>query len=322
MSAAPQVVIPNIKLNNGHEIPMFGLGTWKSRPNEVKEAVIEAIKAGYRHIDCAWVYYNENEVGDALAEVFAQRIVRREELFITSKLWNNSHETKSVVPAIRDSLRLLRLDYLDLYLIHWPFAFEEGAKETFPKNANGEILLTDTDYVDTWRGMEEAHRLGLAKSIGVSNFNHEQIDRILEVCEIRPAVLQIESHPYLDQRRLVEYCKSKDIVVTGYSPLGSPDRPWAKPGEPTLMDEPKIKAIADRHGKTTAQVLIRYQIDMGLVVIPKSVNKERIISNMDIWDFKLTEEDMKEIASFDRGFRFCALEWCKHDKNYGFNAEY
>lgn len=316
-----QKLVPNVKLYNGHEIPIFGLGTWKSAPNAVKNAVIDAVKAGYRHIDCAFVYGNENEVGEALTQLLAENVVKREELFITSKLWNAFHNTSSVVPALKETLKLLNLDYLDLYLIHWPLALEEG-KGNFPKNEKDELLMVDTDYTDTWKGMEEAHKLGLAKSIGVSNFNHEQIDRILAMATVKPAVLQVECHPYLNQKKLIEYCKSKDIVVTAYSPLGSPDRPWAKPGDPSLMEEPKIKAIADKYKKSSAQVLIRYQVDRGIVVIPKSVTKSRIESNLDIWDFKLSPEDMAEIESFERSYRFCPLDWCSANKNYPFHAEY
>ena len=314
-------LVPNVKLYNGQDMPIFGLGTWKSQPNAVKNAVIDAVKAGYRHIDCAFVYGNENEVGEALTQLMAENVVKREELFITSKLWNCFHKTTSVVPALKETLKLLNLDYVDLYLIHWPFALEEGLGN-FPKNDKDEPLLTDTDYLDTWKGMEEAHKLGLAKSIGVSNFNHEQIDRILAVANVKPAVNQVECHPYLTQKKLIEYCKSKGIVLTAYSPLGSPDRPWAKPGDPSLMDEPKIKAIADKYKKSSAQVLIRYQVDRGIVVIPKSVTKSRIESNLDIWDFKLSPEDIAEIETFDKGFRFCPLDWCKHNKNYPFHAEY
>lgn len=312
---------PKVKLNDGNEIPIFGLGTWKSQPNAVKNAVIDAVKAGYRHIDCAFVYGNENEVGEALTELFAEGVVKREDLFITSKLWNAFHSTHLVEPALKETLKLLKIDYLDLYLIHWPFGYAEG-KGNFPQDDAGKTLLSDVDYLDTWKGMEGVKEAGLTKSIGVSNFNHEQIDRILASCKVKPAMNQIECHPYLTQNKLIEYCFSKDIKVTAYSPLGSPDRPWAKKEDPSLMDDPKVKKIAEKYKKSSAQVLIRFQIDRGVVVIPKSVTKDRIVDNMKVFDFKLTPEEIKELETFDRGFRFCALEWIKDHKYYPFKAEY
>lgn len=312
---------PSVKLNDGNQIPIFGLGTWKSQPNAVKNAVVDAVKAGYRHIDCAFVYGNENEVGDALQELFKEGVVKREDLFITSKLWNAFHNTTSVGPAIVKTLSLLKIDYLDMYLIHWPFGYVEG-EGNFPVDADNKVKLSDVDFLDTWRGMECVKKAGLTKSIGVSNFNHEQIDRILKHCEIPPSNNQVECHPYLTQKKLIEYCNSHNIVVTAYSPLGSPDRPWAKKEDPTLLEEPKVKKIADKYGKTSAQVLIRFQIDRGVVVIPKSVTRERIVDNMKVFDFKLTPEEIKDLESFDRGFRFCPLDWIKHHKYYPFHAEY
>lgn len=312
---------PKIKLDENNAIPIFGLGTWKSQPNAVKNAVIDAVKAGYRHIDCAFVYGNENEVGDALTELFKEGIVKREDLFITSKLWNTFHSRNLVRPALEETLRLLKTDYLDLYLIHWPFGYAEG-EGNLPVDDKNKIRTSDVDYLETWKGMEDIWEAGLTKSIGVSNFNHQQLDRILSNCKYRPAVNQVECHPYLNQSKLLEYCKSKNIVLTAYSPLGSPDRPWAKPGDPSLMEDPKIKKIAEKYNKTPAQVLIRFQIDRGIVVIPKSVTKERIIENMKVFDFKLEPEEIKELETFDRGFRFCALEWIKGHKYYPFDIDY
>lgn len=312
---------PQITLNDGNTMPMFGLGTWKSQPQAVKFAVIDAVKAGYRHIDCAYVYGNENEVGEALAQLFKEGVVKREDLFITSKLWNVFHSQHLVKPALETTLKLLQLDYLDLYLIHWPFGYAEG-KGNFPTDDQEKTITSDVDYLDTWKGMEEVKKAGLTKSIGVSNFNHKQIERIMQNCEIQPAMNQIECHPYLAQKKLIEFCKKHKIAVTAYSPLGSPDRPWAKPGDPSLMDEPKVKAIAEKYKKTSAQVLIRFQIDRGLVVIPKSVTKARIEDNMKVFDFKLSEDEIKELETFDRGFRFCGLEWIKDHKHYPFHEEF
>ncbi|KAF2903966.1 hypothetical protein ILUMI_02201 [Ignelater luminosus] len=181
--------------------------------------------------------------------------------------------------------------------------FKEG-DDLFPTGPNG-MEYSDIDYVDTWKAMEAVNKKGLAKSVGISNFNKRQIERVLEKAEIVPATNQIESHPYLNQKKLIEFCKSKGITITAYSPLGSPDRPWAKPEEPQLLDDAKIKEIAGKFNKTPAQIVLRYQVQRGNIVIPKSVNKSRITENFQIFDFELTPEDMSYLDTFDCNGRVC-----------------
>ncbi|KAG5869125.1 hypothetical protein JTB14_023935 [Gonioctena quinquepunctata] len=269
--------VPTVKLNSGYEIPQFGLGTWKSKPGEVEQAVKDAIDIGYRHIDCAFIYGNEKEVGAALKAKIADGTVKREDLFITSKLWNSFHRP-------------------DL----------EGS-DVFPKDADGNILFSDVDYVDTWKALEECVKKGLARSIGISNFNRKQVERVLAVATIKPAVNQVECHPYLNQKKLIDFCRSKDIAITGYSPLGSPDRPWATPDDPQLMDDPKLKQLSVKYKKTPAQILLRYQIERGVITIPKSVTKSRIQQNFDIFDFALSKEDVTYLDGFDCNGRFCPM---------------
>jgi len=313
--------VPSLVMNNGLKVPQFGLGTWKSKPGEVTQAVKDAIDAGYRHIDGAFVYQNENEVGTAIVQKLKEGVVKREDLFITSKLWNSFHSPKLVVPALKKTLELLGVDYLDLYLIHWPMGYKEGGG-LFESDSNGKQLYSDVDYVDTWKQMEECVKQGLTKSIGISNFNKKQVERILAVATIKPVMNQVECHPYLNQQKLIDFCKSKDILITAYSPLGSPDRPWAKPGDPSLLDDPKLKTIAEKYGKSTAQVLIRYQLERGTVVIPKSVTKSRIIENMNIFDFQLNKDDIKTIDAMDCNGRFVGLAPMKDHPHFPFSDEY
>ncbi|KAG7167464.1 aldo-keto reductase family 1 member B1-like [Homarus americanus] len=312
---------PSVTLNNGQTMPIIGLGTWKSKPGEVTQAVKDAIACGYRHIDGALVYGNECEVGAAIKAKIEDGTVKREDLFITSKLWNTFHSKSLVIPSLKESLSNLGLDYLDLYLIHWPLGYKENA-ELFPKNEDGEILYSDVDYLETWAAVEEAVDKGLVRSIGVSNFNKDQVQRILNNCRIKPAVNQVECHPYLNQTKLIEYSKSKNIYITAYSPLGSPDRPWAKPDDPLLMDDPKVVALADKYKKTSAQILIRYQIQRDVIVIPKSVTKSRIESNFQVFDFSLSDEDMKTIDTIDCNGRALHLNWVKDHKDWPFNTEF
>ncbi|XP_019868165.1 aldo-keto reductase family 1 member B1 isoform X2 [Aethina tumida] len=298
--------IPRVKFNNGLDIPIFGLGTWKSKPGEVEQAVKYAIDIGYRHIDCAHVYANEKEVGNAIAAKIKEGVVKREELFITSKLWNTYHSQNLVEKAIKQTLSDLQLSYLDLYLVHWPLGYQEGG-DNFPKDDKDQIIFSDVDYVETWKGMEGVCEKGLTKSIGLSNFNKRQIERVLSIATIKPVTNQVECHPYLNQRKLIDYCKTKGITITAYSPLGSPDRPWAKPDDPHLLEDPKLKQLADKYKKSPAQILLRYQVERGIITIPKSVTKSRIQQNFEIFDFSLSKDDMAYLDSFDCNGRLCPM---------------
>ncbi|KAK7884136.1 hypothetical protein WMY93_027259 [Mugilogobius chulae] len=291
-------------LRTGRKMPLIGLGTWKSEPGKVKQAVMWALQCGYRHIDCASIYGNEAEIGEALQEMLGTgKALRREDVFITSKLWNNKHHPDDVEPSLLQSLRDLRLDYLDLYLIHWPYAFRRG-DVAFPREDSGALLYDDTDYKDTWAAMEKLVEKGLVRAIGLSNFNSRQIDDVLAVATIQPAVLQVEAHPYLSQEQLLSHCQERGLVMTAYSPLGSADRTWKHPDEPILLQEPLINTLALKYHKSPAQILLRWQTQRGVVAIPKSVTQSRIEENLQVFDFNLELEEMESIRTLNRSWRY------------------
>jgi len=284
-------------------MPLVGFGTFLSKPGEVGPAVECALQTGYRHIDCAATYMNEPEIGVVFNKVFNDPAsgIKREDVFITSKLWVTEFHPDRVIPALKKTLSDLQLDYLDLYLIHMPLpSKKEDGKTTGLRRAGFSIH-------DTWKKMEEANKLGLAKAIGVSNYPAVLLNDLQNCCEILPAVNQIERHPYLVQSQNVAFNKDLGVVVTAYAPLGAPG--LIKSVATPLLQNPVIMKIAAKHKKTEAQVLTRWSVDGDVVVIPKSVNPDRIKQNFDVFDFSLDEEDMKEIDSLDCNLRTFKQDW-------------
>ncbi|WP_243397377.1 aldo/keto reductase [Crocosphaera subtropica] len=297
-------MMKTLTLNNGNTIPQFGLGTWKSDPGKVKNAVKCALNIGYKHIDCAPIYGNEKEVGEGLAESFQEKVVKREDIFITSKLWNNRHYKQDVIPGLKQTLKDLQLDYLDLYLIHWPVAFKPDVN--FPEEASALLPLSEVPLIETWQGMEQAIDEGLVKNIGVSNFSIKKLENIKSNSRIQPSMNQVECHPYLQQDQLLAYCKENDVALTAYSPLGSKDRPdFVKhDNEPILLENQVINKIAQKHQATIAQILIQWAIARGTVVIPKSVSPERIEENFAAQNIILDPEDMENIKALNQNYRY------------------
>jgi alcohol dehydrogenase (NADP+) len=289
---------------NGDQMPILGLGTWKSAPGEVYTAVREAIRMGYRHIDCAHLYNNEAEIGHALRDAIKDGEVTRAERWITSKLWCNAHGRDRVEGALRQSLHDLGLAYLDLYLIHWPIPLKPSA--VFPTCAADFATLEEVPLSSTWAGMEAAVDAGLTRHIGVSNFSAKKLRDLLPHCRIQPEMDQVELHPLLQQPELVAFCKAQGIHMTAWAPLGSSDRPdFVKaPDAPVLLENPVIRSIAEARGCTPAQVLLAWHVHRGIAAIPKSVNPSRLRENLAAAEIELTPADLEQIAGLDRNYRF------------------
>jgi len=263
--------VPTITLNNGVEIPQLGFGVFQIPPDETAEATRTALEIGYRHIDTAEMYGNEAGVGEAVR----QSGIPREEVFVTSKLNNGFHARDEALRAFDGTLEALGFDYVDLFLIHWP------------------LPGIDVDYIETWKAMEEIYRSGRAKSIGVSNFKEHHLRRLFSDTEITPAVNQIEIHPYLAQDALRAFDAEHEIATEAWSPIA----------QGKVLDDPTILRVAERHGKTASQVTLRWHVQRGDIVFPKSVTRSRVEENFAIFDFQLSEDDMREITALDRGER-------------------
>ena len=289
---------------NGDNIPALGLGTWKSPEGEVYDAVLEAIKAGYRHIDCAPIYGNEKEIGNALKKAFDDNLVKREELFITSKLWNADHLPEDVPAGLQRTLDDLQLSYLDLFLMHWPVALKPGT--LFPKTPDDFLGPDKAPIEATWKAMEALKEKGLVKHIGVANFNQKNLQVLIEKGTHKPEMNQVELHPCLPQSDLINFCQAQNILVTAYSPLGSRDRAarMKKDDEPNMFELETIKTIADKHGKTPAQILLAWAVNRGTSVIPKSTNAGRIKQNLEADSITLSAEEMDQINNIDQHYRF------------------
>ena len=295
-------------------MPSIGLGVWKINPGQTADVICAAVEVGYRHFDCACDYGNEAEVGVGLQQVFESGKATREDLWITSKLWNTYHRPEHVQPAIERTLSDLQLNYLDLYLVHFPIAQKFVPFETRyppgwfsdPDASEPRMEPDNVSIYDTWRAMEQIQQDGLSREIGVSNFGTSQLRDMLVWAKIPPAVLQIELHPYLTQEKLLRFCQESDIAVTGFSPLGALSYfslEMAQPDE-SVVDQPSIVQIAEKHGKTAAQVVLRWAIQRGTSIVPKTTKSERLAENLKVFDFELSLDEMASISSLNQNRRF------------------
>nr|XP_004662462.2 prostaglandin-E(2) 9-reductase-like isoform X1 [Jaculus jaculus] len=316
-----------VPLNDGHFIPALGFGTavpMKVPKSQVIEATKIAIDAGFRHIDCAYSYQIEEEVGLAIRSKIADGTVKREDIFYTSKLWPTFSRPELVRPSLEKSLKKLQFDYVDLYIIHFPMPLQPSDKSV-PVDENGQVLFDTVDLRDTWEAMEKCKDAGLAKSIGVSNFNHRQLEMILNKpgLKYKPVCNQVECHPYLNQNKLLDFCKSKDIVLVAYCALGtSRDPRWVHPSAPVLLEDPVLGAMAKKYKRSPALIALRYQLQRGVVVLAKSFNEKRIKENLQAFEFQLTSEDIRVLDGLNRNFRYNTAKFFGEHPNYPFSDEY
>lgn len=307
-------LIPSIRLSSGAELPSVGLGMWKIENSQVAEVVEQAVQCGYRHFDCASDYGNEVEVGQGLNRVLSVGQVQRNDLWVTSKLWNTYHRAEHVRPALMRTLSDLQLDYLDLYLIHFPIAqrfvsFDERypAGWFFDPNADTpQMEMERVPILETWQAMEELVGEGLVREIGVCNFGTSLLRDLMASSETPPAVLQVESHPYLTQEKLLRFCRETGIAFTAFSPLGAQSYfslGMADASE-AIIQQSCVKEIAASHSRTPAQILLRWGVQRGTALVPKTSNDERLRENLSVFDFELSDEEMASITRLNRNRRF------------------
>ncbi|KAG0451613.1 hypothetical protein HPP92_026131 [Vanilla planifolia] len=298
------MAVEAITLNSGHRMPIIGLGVWRMETQSIRDVILSAIKIGYRHFDCAADYKNESEVGEALAEAFLTGLVKREELFITTKLWNSDHG--HVLEACKNSLKELQLEYLDLYLVHFPIATKHtGIGTTGSALAEDGVLDIDTtiSLETTWHAMEDLVSKGLVRSIGISNYDIFLTRDCLAYSKINPAVNQIETHPYFQRDSLVKFCQKHGICVTAHTPLGGAAANTEWFGSVSCLEDPVLQELAKKYDKTVAQFILRWGIQRKTVVIPKSSKLERLKENFQVFNFTISDEDMEKVKAIDKRYR-------------------
>jgi len=305
------------------KLPQLGLGTWlASDPEELKTALRSALDAGYRYIDTAAAYGNEGAIGDVLQEYYDAGKLKREDIFLATKLPFYAHEPSVAEEVLARSLKNLRTHYLDLYLVHTPLPFKPKNDHTGPElNSEGKFIPIDVPLLDTWKVVEKHYKNGTLKSIGVSNFNAEQLQDLYDKAEIKPQNLQLELHVLWPQKEMLELCKKLNMSVTSYSTLGSPGRgksPISQFVEGDCLNHPAVQEIAKKYYRTPAQILLRHTIQQGVSVIPKSTNPERLKQNINIFDFEISKEDQQKLDDIKERTRLLIFNFAVHHPNYPF----
>ncbi|KYN14997.1 PREDICTED: alcohol dehydrogenase [NADP(+)] A [Trachymyrmex cornetzi] len=307
----------SVSLPTGQQMPILGFGTWNASGEELEAALDAALEAGYRHIDTAAVYENERFIGNVLKNWLDSGRIKRSDLFIVTKVPPSGNRPGDIEKWLKRSLSNLHLSYLDLYLVHAPFAYQDAGEEFLPINEKGEIMIdTDTDHLQIWSTMENQVLQGRTKAIGLSNFNIAQIKRILDNAKLPVSNLQIELHVYFQQNKLVKFCQDNDIRITAYSPLGSRGFVEKIGKGDAVSDSLKnvtVLEIAEKYEKTPGQILLKHIIQKGIVTIPKSVNPLRIKQNIDLFDWQLEAEDVDKLNALDMGesARVCDFSFFK-----------
>ena len=293
-------------------MPAVGLGTWKMDDGVASKAVSTAIELGYRHIDCAPIYLNETEVGEAFGSAFAGGGYDRSEFWITSKLWCNRHRPDLVQGALKQTLSDLRLDYLDLFMIHWPIVFQHDLER--PESGKDFVSLEDQPLTDTWAAMEDCVSAGLCRNLGVCNFSVANLKTILDDCQIKPSANQVECHPLLNQRVLFDFCQANQIHVVAYSPLGSGDRPdrMRGDGDPNMFDNELLKDLAAKNKISVGELLLAWAVCRGTVAIPKSTNPQRLAQNLAAGEIQLSDDDMTAIDNLGVQHRYVHGKFWEH----------
>lgn len=293
-----------MKLNNGHSMPKIGLGTWQIDGKDIERCVRAAIEAGYRHIDTAYAYGTEKDLGIVLHKLFDEGVIKREDIFITSKLWNSFHNNPEL--GLKKTLNDLQLEYVDLYLVHWPVTFKSNEEGISEKDKEGHDVIGTYDALFVWSKMEELVSKGMTRSIGVANHGIKNLEKLLKHAKIKPAINQFEINPYFSQKDLIDFCQSHDISVCSYASLGS-----TQPNDVNLLQDPVLRNISNKYKKSVPQIILSWLFAKDILIIPKSTNEKHIESNIDLVD--LNAIDLAKICELNRNYRFVDIPaWGEH----------